>query len=176
MPAGSALVITFPEIDRVVTPYRRRLDPEARHHMPAHVTLHVPWLPVESVDQAALAAVRELAESVEPFNVLFERMCWFGESVLFLVPTPAQPLRELAERSARQWPEFPLYGGEFDTVVPHLTVGEGVDARAKLLSAAQDMALHLPLRERADAITWMTRGPDGNWTTRAQFPLGAQPV
>jgi 2'-5' RNA ligase len=173
MSSGSALVITFPEIDRVVAPHRLRLDPSARSGVPAHVTIHVPWLPVESVDAATLAAVRDLARTVEPFDVLFERMCWFGESVLFLAPTPAEPLRALAERSARRWPDLPLYDGEFDAVVPHLTVGATANARADLLQAAQELAELLPLRDRAAELSWLAEGGDGRWTDRERFPLGA---
>lgn len=177
-------MIAFPEIDRVVAPHRLRLDPSAPGGVPAHVTIHVPWLPVEAVDETALAAVRDLARAVRPFDVVFERMCWFGESVLFLAPRPAEPLCDLAERSARRWPEYPLYGGEFDTVVPHLTIGATettsetetsgeTEKRSELLQAAQELADLLPLRDRAADLTWLAHNGDGRWVPRGRFPLGA---
>jgi 2'-5' RNA ligase len=176
MSAGSALVIRFPEIDRIVATYRLRLDPSARQGAPAHVTVHVPWVPAEDVDADALAAVRELAATVEPFDVSFESLRWFDRSVLWLEPTPAEPLRALARGSARRWPGYPLYGGQFVDVVPHLTIGSNgtADSFGDFQQAARELAECLPLPARAAELCWLAQGPDGEWRVRAVFALGQQ--
>jgi 2'-5' RNA ligase len=168
------LVIRFAEVDRVVRDHRLRHDPWARVGVPAHVTVHFPWLPADTVDAGALAAVRDLARTVEPFDVTFSRLRWFDSSVLWLEPTPEQPLRELAQRSAGRWPEFPLYGGQFEDVIPHLTVGVLADDGdpAALRAVEQDLSARLPLRDRASEISWLGLEPDGRWQARSTFPLG----
>jgi 2'-5' RNA ligase len=173
--ADSALVIRFSEADRLVGPYRRRHDPSARLGVPAHVTVHFPWLPSAGVDNAALAAVSDIARTVEPFDVTFTQSRWFSSSVLWLAPEPERPLRELAERSAGRWPDFPLYQGQFADVVPHLTVGvlaEG-DEPSVLTQVQRDVAPVLPVHDRAREISWLTRDDSGHWSCRRTFPLGA---
>jgi len=171
----SALLVPFPEVDRIVAAYRLRHDRFAPIGMPAHVTVHFPWLPAATVDPDALAAVRALAGSIEPFAVTFTELRWFAPSVLWLAPEPDHPLRELSERSAGRWPEHPLYDGQFAEVVPHLTIGErdaGGDPAA-LLRTERELARVLPLRTGATELWWLVRGTDGRWAPRSVFPFGA---
>ena len=46
--------------------------------------------------------------------------------VLYLAPEPAAPFVELTQAIAARWPDHQPYGGEFDSVVPHVTVVNGV--------------------------------------------------
>ena len=47
--------------------------------------------------------------------------------MLYLEPDPAHPFVDMIEAVAERFPEHPPFGGEFDTVVPHLTVVETDD-------------------------------------------------
>ena len=138
------------------------------------MTVHFPWVPRPAVDAATLAGVRTLAASVAPFPVSFAELRWFGEAVAYLAPEPERPFRELAERSAAQWPDHPLYNGEFTDAVPHLTLGDlsrGGDGAA-LREAAGAIEVGLPLRSRAEALTWLTLGAGGHWAATARIALG----
>lgn len=170
MNADSGLVVPFLDVEHAVGAHRLRHDPQAAIGVPAHVTIHFPWIPANTVDAAALAQVRTLAETVTPFEVTFSELRWFGSEVLWLAPTPEQPFRELSERSAALWPEAPLYGGQFEDVVPHLTIGEGHEAT--LRQAESDLAATLPLRGRASDLCWFALDPPGRWVRRAAFTLG----
>ena len=174
MVADSALVIPVPDVEHAVAAHRLRHDPSAGAGIAAHVTIHFPWIPAETVDAGALAKVRGLAESTPPFAVDFAELRWFGELVLWLAPTPEGPFRELSDRSASVWPEASRYGGQFDDVVPHLTVGDvthGGDVAA-LHAVETELARALPLRAQASEIWWYARDLSGRWTARAAFSLG----
>jgi 2'-5' RNA ligase len=173
MIVDSGLVVPFPDVEHAVAAYRLKHDPRAAIGVAAHVTVHFPWIPAGTVDAGALAKVRQLAGATAPFTVTFSELRWFGEEVLWLAPTPEQPLRELSDRSAALWPEALRYGGEFDDVVPHLTIGEvGDDGDAAALrQVATDLAAALPLRARASEIWWYALDRSGRWVRRAAFKL-----
>jgi 2'-5' RNA ligase len=170
MDADSGLVIPFPNVEPVVAAHRLKYDPQAPRGVPAHVTIHFPWIPAATVDATALAEVRELAATTPAFAVAFEELRWFGDEVLWLAPTPDQPFRGLSDRSAALWPEAPRYGGVFEDVVPHLTIGEG--KRAILKEVENELAEVLPLRGWASELWWFALDESGRWVRRAAFPLG----
>jgi 2'-5' RNA ligase len=174
MTADSGLVVPLPDVEPAVAAYRLTHDPRAAIGVAAHVTVHFPWIPADTVDVDALAKVRELAETTPPFTVTFAELRWFGERVLWLAPTPDAPLRELSARSAALWPHAPLYGGEFDDVVPHLTIGEARDRTqaAALRRVAAELAPVLPLRAEVSELWWYALESSGWWVRRAAFRLG----
>jgi 2'-5' RNA ligase len=172
--ADSALVIPIPDVEHIVADYRLRHDPSAAAGVVAHVTIHFPWIPAGNVDAGAIATVRELAASTGPFEVTFSELRWFGDLALWLAPTPAQAFRDLSDRSAAMWPEALRYDGEFDDVVPHLTIGDvshGGDV-APLRTAEVELSAALPLRAQASEIWWYAKDVSGRWSRRAAFPLG----
>ncbi|MFC0527074.1 2'-5' RNA ligase family protein [Phytohabitans kaempferiae] len=166
----SGLVVPFPDLEHAVGSHRHRHDPRAAIGVPAHVTIHFPWIPAASVDENALEKVRELAVSVEPFEVTFKELHWFGETVLYLAPEPEHQLRDLSDRSAALWPEAPRYDGAFDDVVPHLTVGQADKEVLRPVQAA--LARELPLKGKAEEVYWFALNRGGRWERRAAFPLG----
>ena len=68
-------------------------DPRPARGVPAHITLVVPWVPPEQIKQEHLDELDELLADQEPFEYALERVCWFGERVLWLAPTPAAPFQ-----------------------------------------------------------------------------------
>ena len=55
-------------------------------------------------------------------------------------------------------PNYPPFGDEFDTVVPHLTVAQTNDAQA-LDDAEANVATHLPIPARATQVHVVSQGP-----------------
>ena len=152
-----------------------RHDPQAVLGAPAHVTIHFPWLPAATVDASALDRVAEMAAATRPFVVSFAETRWFDDGlVLWLAPTPDRDFIELSERSAAMWPEAPLYGGAFDGITPHLTIGEVTDGGddANLRAAERELSEQLPIRASATEIWLMRLDIDGRWNRAATFPLG----
>jgi hypothetical protein len=51
--------------------------------------------------------------------------------------------------------------------VPHLTVGEAVPE-----DDVREVEGALPIRARAESVTWLEERPDGRWDERRRFALG----
>ena len=77
---------------------------------------------------------------------------WFGDTVVYLAPEPADAFRELTRVAMKLFPAFPPYRGAYADLTPHLTIGQ--DAPIDVLRAAADaVASGLPIRTSATAIT-----------------------
>ena len=169
----SALIVTIPEAEPVVAPHRDLFDRAASWGVPAHVTVLFPFLPPEEIDQQVLDTLGRAAATVPAFFVALERLGWFGERVVWLAPSPAQPFQQLTAAVTARFPGVRPYDGAFDEVVPHLTLGH--DHPVDVLKAAGEAVLpQLPIRGRVDTLRLITgrREPGESWLTRALFPLG----
>ncbi|MBO0732568.1 MAG: 2'-5' RNA ligase family protein, partial [Acidimicrobiaceae bacterium] len=87
----SALLIPVPEAEPVVGGYRAKYDPVAASGVPAHITLVVPWLSPDDITDADLDELRDTLSGVEGFDFSLDAVSWFGRSVLWLSPAPAEP-------------------------------------------------------------------------------------
>lgn len=166
----SGLVIEVPEAEALVGRYRLELDANAALGAPAHVTILFPFVPAARVGDAVLDRLRRLFSACAPFDYRFARLAWFGEHVLWLAPDDPVPFRELTARVEGEWPEHPPFEGAFSDVVPHLTVGHGVELE-RLLAAERAVTPGLPVIGRATGVTLLVQDDQGRWSRRAQFPL-----
>jgi hypothetical protein len=74
----------------------------------------------------------------------------------------------------KRFPQHPPYGGIFDDVVPHATVGESRrGSLAELRAAEVATRAHLPIRTRIERVLLIagTHAPD-SWSTICEFSLG----
>jgi 2'-5' RNA ligase len=150
--------------EALVAPWR---EPPGRGEVPAHITVHGPFLPTERLDGRALDDLADLFAAHPAFTVRFDG-CGRFPGVLYLAPTPAEPLRELTEAVTAHW-RIPPYGGEFPDTVPHLTVGPGL-APARFDEAEAALGARLPLVARITVITLYARR-GGRWRPETEFPL-----
>ena len=167
---GSALIIPCLAAEKIVGGWRESLDPSAAAGVPAHITIHFPWVPADRVDQSVLRDLEEMVAAVPAFEVAFERIGWFDREVLWLDPDPQEPFISMAAASARRWPDHPQYGGQFETVVPHLTVGIG--HADELDSVGARLAVALPIHDVVTQVWWITRTGDEQWVVRHTLDLG----
>ncbi|MGH8827103.1 MAG: 2'-5' RNA ligase family protein [Jiangellaceae bacterium] len=168
-PGQTALNVPVPEAEPIVAEFRRNHDRAASYGVPAHVTVLFPFLPVDRVDDGVLGELRRLVGSVPSFELRFERTGRFPD-VLFLVPRPGEPLRELTSWVAARWPECPAYGGQFADVVPHLTVAQSSDH--EILDRIERVVT-ARLAVRATVSTVSLIGFDGHrWNRQHEFRLG----
>ena len=161
-----------PEAEYVVGGFRAELDHAAWLGVPAHVTVISPFVPPGQLTTAVLAAVAQIIGSVDAFDVTFAGVSWFGEEVLWLAPTPADPFRRLTATVWERFPAHPPYQGAHDDVVPHLTIGHSQPIET-LRAAARTVSAQLPVLARADVV-WLLQGSEtaGSWHKVAEFPLG----
>jgi hypothetical protein len=154
-----------------VSHLRERLDASAQLGVPAHITILSPFLPPETIDPAALAKLSELFAAVSRFRFRLDHTGWFGDNVLFLAPHNPAPFRALTERVFQAYPAFPPFEGQFDDVVPHLTVGHGHPLN-DLRAAEDSVQARLPIEASATAATLVTQQSEGeHWITAATFTL-----
>ena len=136
-----------------------------------------PFLPPALIDEAVLTSLTALFAAFPAFAFTLDRVGWFGEDLVWLGPRDEAPFRALTSLAFEAFPSCVPYGGQYDDVVPHLTIGYegGVPA---LRAAGEAVRPHLPIEATATEVTLMA-GPDsetpdtppGQWRKLAAFPL-----
>lgn len=169
----TALIVVVPEAEPVVGPWRATLDRAAAWGVPAHITVLYPFLHPDAVDGAVLRDLAAVVRTVPRFDVTLSHVDFFDDRVVWLAPRPQEPLLGLTRAVWRRFPQAPPYGGAFDDVVPHLTVGHDAGLPA-LRRAAAAVAAQLPVRAAVSSVR-LIRGRDAplSWHTVADLPLGA---
>jgi 2'-5' RNA ligase len=172
-PTRTALIVVVPEVEPVVGAFRATLDRAASWGVPAHVTVLYPFLPPDEITPEVLDALGEVVRGVPRFDVTFEQVGWFGETVVWLDPRPNRPFRDLTDAVFRRFPQAPPYEGTIEDVVPHLTVGHDVPLPV-LREAAETVAASLPVTAPIRTVRLIAGSPEppGPWRTVAEFPLG----
>jgi 2'-5' RNA ligase len=164
----TALVIKVPDVEPFVDRWRQRFDPAARAGVPAHITVLYPFLHQSRVDSDLLHTLGQLL-SEHPAPEVHFQSCGRFPGVLYLAPTPPEPLRALTEAVVEQWPEAPPYGGQFPEIVPHLTIADGQPPPV-LDEIEADLAHHLPITTQTTSIDLVVT--DGTrWHGHTSFPL-----
>jgi 2'-5' RNA ligase len=169
LPTQTAVLVPFPGLEPLVGPYRRRLDRTAGWGVPPHVTVLYPFVR-PPVGGDVLKRLAEALAGSTAFECGFARLEWFGDRVVWLAPEPERPFRDMTAAVWRAFPDHPPYGGQFDDVVPHLTVGH--DDLPAMKAAAAALATELPVTARVDRVRVM-EGTDapGSWRTVAEVSL-----
>jgi 2'-5' RNA ligase len=162
----SVLLVPFPEVAAATEPWLERLvGARPSHGMPPHVTLLFPFPP------AAAPVIAETEQALARFDAFDVRFCEFGRfhdsDTLYLAPEPAAPFVAMTEALVARFPEWPPYGGAYDSVAPHLTVASGTC----LDEAGRDLETRLPLHGRAREAVLLTEVAPERWVARASFPL-----
>jgi 2'-5' RNA ligase len=156
----------LPELEPLIGGWRRRHTGDGARGMPPHVTLLVPFADSSQVD-GLLDRLIELLASCAPFETALAETARF-RGLLYLNPEPREPLIEITAALAEAFPEFPPYGGEFDEVVPHVTVAQADD---QILAAAEkELAPQLPVKARVERA-WLVEDAPGGWRRHTAFPL-----
>ena len=171
--AESAVLILVPEAERAVSGHRDRLDRAATWGVPAHVTILYPFLPPSAITATVITSLADTVGSVRAFDCAFAATGWFGEQAVWLAPRPDAPFRALTKAVSAAFPGYLPYGGAYDDVVPHLTVGDRPAGGVTELRAAEADVLHwLPIHARISRVWLMTgHAAPGSWHTVAELPL-----
>jgi hypothetical protein len=170
----SALLVAVAEAEPVVGRLRLAHDAVAAIGIPAHVTVLYPFVPRDRLTNEVRQAISAIFSAIPAFDYRFDRVARFGDTTVYLAPEPAGSFAHLTDTAHARWPEHPPYGGVLDVVIPHLTVGDGLDGpRADALEVAAREALirHGPVVGRATDVALMTMGSDGRWTLDSRHGL-----
>jgi 2'-5' RNA ligase superfamily len=165
-PSGLAIPVTLPP---ALARLRRRHDRAASAGAQPHVTVLYPFIPCVSLSPAIRDELAVVAGSIEPFTVRFAAVRRF-EGVVWIEPEPAEPFLTLTAAVVARWPDYPPYGGLFDTVIPHLTIAES-DV-APLAEIEAEAARALPFSAPVGRLELWCQDEAGGWRPRWQWPLG----
>jgi 2'-5' RNA ligase len=165
----TALIVKVPEAEPVVRSWRDQFDMAAAAGVPAHVTVLVPFLSRSAIDQDTVAGLQQIFARHPAFAVQFLECRRFPE-VLYLAPQPETQFRALTSAVAARWPEAPPYGGQFDDVVPHLTVAHGQQLGV-LDEIEADVSPRLPVSAYISAVQLLAFIGE-QWREEYQFELG----
>lgn len=157
----TALLVRVPEAARAVS----IVGAPSAGGLPPHLTIAYPF-PRAALGDDATAALGQLFWQHAAFDFTLHSVQRF-DTVAYLAPTAVERFAALATAVQDRFPGNPLYGGAFDTYIPHLSLG-GLD----LFSAEAETTVQqtLPIRTRATAVElWGQRR--GRWVSAHRFPL-----
>ncbi|HEY8703943.1 MAG TPA: 2'-5' RNA ligase family protein [Gaiellaceae bacterium] len=156
----TALIVAVPEAEPYVAELRLAHDSSAPLGVPAHITILFPFAPSDELDEDTIA---DLLAEHPAFDFELASLEHFDDDVTYLAPVPSEPFAALTRAVAERWPTYPPYAGMFETVIPHLTVGETM----------LELDAPLPIACRAREVVLIEQDePGGRWRPRRRFPLG----
>jgi 2'-5' RNA ligase len=168
--SSSGLVLLTPALDDRFGDLRAVHDPAARQGMPAHATTLYPFMDPKLITGETRARLAEVIARLPRLELTFARLGRFPEA-LWLAPEPAEPLIALTRAIAAAFPDYPPYGGQFETVIPHVTIamGEGLDLGA--LEPAVRRRLSPPVVQPVASVSLFTT-VQRRWREVDRFELG----
>lgn len=155
----TVIQVPVPALEAVVRPHVLASRPGVK--LPdgdvvcAHITLLGPFVDRADDTPELRDQIRDVLGDVHRFEFSLTDFRGFADGLVYLAPEPAEPFNELTEKLSRTFPQWPPYGGQFDELIPHLSIGTS-------LPAFEIMALlqKLPVEEVADEVTLTWWGDD----------------
>jgi 2'-5' RNA ligase len=167
---SSGLVLVVPELAPLIDDLRAKHDPAARQGMPAHVTVLYPFMAPVKLGPPKRRRLAEVIAGCPPFELTFAKVGRFPE-VLWLAPEPAEPIVALVRAITAAFPDYPPYGGQFETVIPHVTVALGDSLDLGALEPELRARFARPVSCRVDEVALFTT-VRRTWREIDRFPLG----
>jgi 2'-5' RNA ligase len=152
---SSGLVLLTPALDDRFGDLRAVHDPAARQGMPAHATVLYPFMDPKLITPQVRARLAEAIAGAGRLELTFAKAGRFPEA-LWLAPEPTAPMVALTRAIAAAFPDYPPYGGQFETVIPHVTIamGEGLDLGA--LEPEVRRRLSPPIVQSVESVSLFT--------------------
>jgi 2'-5' RNA ligase len=145
-------------------------------HVPPHVTLAIPFQPLESVTAEVVQQLTRFFEETLAFDFELNHVRWFGTNVVYLEPSNAESFRSITEQLQRMFPDFHPYDGVFESVIPHVTLSEhGTLADRRIMG--RQAPKYTPISARASHVWLMSNERERDeWAIVKVFHLGPPPL
>jgi len=170
----SALVVVAIEAEPVVSEWRLRyLRESVERGIPPHLTILFPFAPPAEIGDEMLEALRSLYAPIAGFAYQLVSVEAFSDAA-WLAPEPVEPFLELVATTRSAFPAYPPYGDPEYVAVPHCTLGTDEDPVAvdeMVRELRKGLGPRLPIRCHARDVALVGELSNGNWMTRASFPL-----
>lgn len=167
----SAFIVRVLEAEACVASLRERFDASSKLGVPAHITILVPFMSPERIDADVLAQAQVAFSKTQAFSFCLRTVQRFPATV-YLAPEPATPFISLTESLTREFPEYPAYGGQFASTVPHLTVAHGDEQEARCAFEELEAAMQArgPVHASCSAVV-LLENSSGLWKQMHTFAL-----
>ena len=167
----TALIITVPEAEQLVTETRDKYDPASMFGVPAHISLLYPFMPPAKVDDLVLQKLESLFSNLVSFSYRLDSIQAFPET-LYIAPEPTSEFVRMIQAIARAFPEYPPYGDEHESIVPHMTIAFRHRRKWRRIKEKLEPALETGAGFTAlcDRIT-LIENSSGMWRDMHEFPL-----
>lgn len=140
--------------------------------MPPHVTLIYPFVDADDINDAVRARLAKIAAATAPFELSFQEVGRFTETV-WLKLEPAAPVVRLIQALVAEFPTHPPYGGAYAEITPHLTLAQGPRHVLDRVKAEVRARLDAPIRSRVTAMElYALEG--GRWRRVEAFAFAGQ--
>jgi hypothetical protein len=171
-PSQSALVVAVPAAEAAVGSHRERFDISAEWGVPPHITVLYPFVHPTQINEAVLGSIAKAVGAVPRFHAQWRKTAWFDDDVLWLAPEPAAPFRALTTAVFQAFPDSPPYGGQYEGLAPHLTVGSR-GTPDQLRAIERDVLTHLPISMDVTHVQVMCGAHRaGSWRKISDIALG----
>ena len=169
--ADSAFIVHVPDAEPRVGSLRERFDATVKLGVPAHITVLTPFMPPGRITAAVLEQAGRALGQVAAFPFTLRKVRRFP-AVAYLAPEPAAPFVALTQNLVRSFPDYPPFRGEFESIIPHLTVAHGTapDVEAAATELEGVMQKHGPVESTCSAVTLIANS-SGRWKTMHVFDL-----
>jgi len=165
----TGLVLAVPALEQFVARHRHPSDRSGALGVPAHVTALFPWVR-QPLTNDVLDRCAAVVRGFGAVSMRFQQVATFPVGVIYLLPEPDGPLRELTRVLVDAYPDCPPYDGEHPDPQPHLTVSTAPPEDLAGL-AARTAADLTATRCTVDVLTALEQQPDGRWRTVRALPL-----
>lgn len=157
--AATSLIVPVPAAQSL-------LDSSARvRGMPAHITVMYPFLRSREMSRGERRRLAGALAKVPAFELTASSIGRFP-NVVYLKPEPASSFVAITQAVMALWPQVRPYEGEFQEIVPHLTVSYGDQAP---IGIGEQLPITAPIEE-----VWLMRRLGRGWVRSARIPLGAR--
>jgi 2'-5' RNA ligase len=174
-PTGKTMLAIVPPSDicGFAEHYRRLYMPDTIHRIEPHITVTIPFVPFEELEEAAPRLQRVLA-SCPPRALAIRGFATFPEErVLYLYLSNPERVLSLYEAILAEFPDYPAFEGKHgDNIVPHMTVGTFSDPQELERIYLKLSAQRLFIGWDVEYLTVYYEGDDGRWHVWADLPLG----
>ena len=174
-PTGKTMlaIVPPPDICGFADHYRRLFMPDTMKRIEPHITVTIPFVPYDELEEAAPRLQRVLANCA-PRALAIRGFATFPESrALYLYLANPERVLSLYQAILEEFPDYPAFGGVYgDNIVPHLTVGTFSEPQELRRAYTRLSVQRLFIGWDVEYLTVYYEGDDDRWHVWADMPLG----
>ncbi|MEM7332627.1 MAG: 2'-5' RNA ligase family protein [Chloroflexota bacterium] len=168
--APTGLVIPFPDIEQAIGAYRRAFILPTTFGLMAHLTVIFPFMPRNEMTTAVTETLQALFYQIPPIEYTISGLATFPQ-VLYLEMDDERPFIELIQAVEREYPKYPSFGGQFESIIPHITIAKNETISQSEAEFLKNSPQFLPVAGVCRTV-WLIEKRGDNYQMTHSFQLG----